>query len=272
MRVLRVPSCALMLLLSFALAISQSKLRTSASPLIPPKLTLGASFADASGDLVLASEEHGTVNVHVTNEGGEARTVTVRLRPLVPIKGLVVDTTATLESLRAGQKEAFAFGVWATDEVQSGKGVLILEADDTSKLGFASMRVELTLREAPGPHLVVGKLRVNGRTLGNSGVGLKVGKNVIDVEIKNAGTRKARGVAVTPSTSAPFVVLSPAGAVDVGEVLPGDQHRFSVTIEVSPQFPLPVLRMNFQLAEYRPRYSALHEVAIPLLRAKPKKL
>jgi hypothetical protein len=271
MSAFRGQTVALVFPLCFAVAAGQTKLRTPASPLIPPKLTLEASFADASGDQVLASEEQGALNVHVTNEGGEARNVTLRVRPLVPIKGLVVDSTATLENLRTAQKEALSFVVWATDEVQSGKVSLIVEADDASSLGFASTRVEVMLREAPGPNLVVGKMRVNGRTLGITGVGLKVGKNVLDLEIKNAGTRKARGVVVMPSVTAPFVVLSPARAADIGELLPGEQHRVTVAIEVSQQFPLRSFTMNIHLAEHRQRYRANHDVAIPVLQPKSKR-
>lgn len=271
MRPSNVQSVAFILTLCSSMLVGQTKLRTPASPLIPPKLLLETSFADASGDQVLASEEQGTVNVYITNAGGEARKVTIRVRLLLPVRGLVVDSTATLASLQTGRKESLSFVIWATDEVQSGKVSLIVEADDVSKAGFASTRVEITLRAEPGPNLVIGKVRVNSRTIGNAGVGLKIGKNALDVEIKNIGARKARGVAVTPSTTAPFVVLSPAGTALVGELPPGGEHRISVAIEVSQQFPLRSLIMNIQLAEHRQRYSAIQEVVIPVVRTKAER-
>jgi hypothetical protein len=244
---------------------AQRRLRTPASPLTPPKLLLDASFQDATGDQVLMSEEQGIVKAKITNQGGAARNVVVRLRPLVPVEGIVIDSAATVESLPPGRTENLSFIIWATDDVQSGTAALIVEAEDDTKLGITSAGVDVVLRETQGPDLVVERVRVNGRTLGNSGVGAKAGaKNVIDLEVKNDGKRKARGVSVTPTLEAPFAVLSPAGAADVGELVPGEKRGVNFSIAVSDQSKARSLLLRVRISERRRKYSAVREVRIPI--------
>ena len=64
-----------LILLCASQIFAQSKLRTKAGQLLPPKLAVEATLKDESGDQILETDESGTIVVNLMNRGGIANSI-----------------------------------------------------------------------------------------------------------------------------------------------------------------------------------------------------
>ena len=263
---------AIVALAAFAAhCLAQVKLRTAAGPIALPEFVIESKLQDGNGDSILASEEHGTLIVRITNRGGEARGVVVRVRPLIPAPGLVHDTAATIGRISNAQSAEASFLLWGGEDLATGKVVLLVDAEDDTKTGGAVARVELRMKGALGPDLVIGRVLLNGKTLDLKEAVATPGRVAsINVEIVNAGGLKARSVIVTPTIDAPFVLLQSAGPVEIGDMAPGEKQRVDLSFRVSGESRQASIVLKLQVVEQRERFSRVHNVNIPLRKARSK--
>lgn len=253
---------------------AQSKLRSKSGSLMPPKFDVETSFIDDTGDHVLESEERGALVVKLTNRGGDAREVSVRVAPVRMVQGVIWDSIATFSEIPAGENREATFVLWAGEKTRTEIMSFRVAVENVSKVPSPSDDVEVLLKETAGPHLVMGRSRVYNYVTGRDDSTIIPGQETyVDLEVRNAGPRKARGVVINIVLDNPNVVIKSGNAVSLGDIGPGEKRLAKLLLQSSTKARARSLKLTIQCAEERPKYTKEYVIAFPIRAANiPKNL
>lgn len=237
--------------------------RNSRGVVMPPELYVDIDFADDNGNMILEAQESGQIKVSLSNKGGRADNVKVRVSSKADIPGLQIGQSEFVATVLSNKSTELSIPVSADINIPTDS--LRLSIDVSEPLGYdISAVMLLSTLEYPKP-----QIKIQGVSVVDAGVGLRALKNNPDgklqrgevvkcfVVLQNIGEGRAQDLQYSIYTSDPNIYL--LSNSNYGKSVSGTLNDLQVGESATIDFRLSPNNKYVHQGNYLPVYLTIHE-------------
>lgn len=237
--------------------------RNSQGVLMPPELYVDIDFVDDNGNMILEAQESGQIKVSLSNKGGRADNVKVKVSSKADFPGLSFGKSEYVTTVLSDKPTEISVPVTAGIDIPTDS--LRVSIDVTEPLGYdISAVMLLSTLEFPKP-----QIKIQGVSVVDAGVGLRALRNSPDgklqrgevvkcfVVLQNIGEGKAEDIQYSIHTDNPNIYLLSDSGYE--KAVSGKVNDLSVGESATIDFRLSPNNKYVHRGNYLPIYLSIHE-------------
>ena len=237
--------------------------RDNRGVVMPPELYVDIDFADDNGNMILEAQESGQIKVSLTNKGGRADNVTVKVSSKADIPGLQIGQSEFVTTVLSDKSTELSIPVSADINIPTDSLRLTIDVSEPLGYGISAVMLLSTL-EFPKP-----RLKMQGVSVVDAGVGLRALGNNPDgklqrgevvkcfVVLQNIGEGKAEDIRYSIHTDNPNIYLLSNSGYE--KAVSGTLKDLQVGESATIDFRLSPNNNYLHKGNYLPIYISLHE-------------